>query len=110
MKCVFHLCMLTVMYFLFLELHCPAFLKPKGVIVHPYTCGLEQSKYGTMCRLNCPNGFLLSGVTKDLRCLHTGKWSENVQIAFCKGMDFDNNLLSLKREEYLKCFEERYSK
>ncbi|XP_070794674.1 sushi, von Willebrand factor type A, EGF and pentraxin domain-containing protein 1 [Pituophis catenifer annectens] len=69
------------------ELHCPAFLKPKGVIVHPYICGLEQSKYGTVCRLSCPNGFLLSGVTEDLRCLHTGKWSENVQIAVCKDVE-----------------------
>ncbi|KAG8130469.1 hypothetical protein E2320_017145, partial [Naja naja] len=69
------------------ELYCPAFLKPKGVIVHPYICGLEQSKYGTVCRLSCPSGFLLSGVTEELRCLHTGKWSENMQIAFCKDIE-----------------------
>ncbi|XP_039199397.1 sushi, von Willebrand factor type A, EGF and pentraxin domain-containing protein 1-like [Crotalus tigris] len=69
------------------ELRCPAFQKPKGVIVHPYICGLEQSKYGTMCRLSCPNGFLLSGVTEELRCLRTGKWSENVQLAFCKDIE-----------------------
>lgn len=88
------------MYSLFLELRCPAFQKPKGVIVQPSICGLEQSKYGTMCRLSCPNGFLLSGVTEEVRCLHTGKWSENVQIAFCKGMDIDNNLLWLKEKSF----------
>ncbi|XP_061487863.1 sushi, von Willebrand factor type A, EGF and pentraxin domain-containing protein 1 isoform X2 [Rhineura floridana] len=69
------------------ELHCPVFQKPKDVTVHPRVCGLEPSKYGTVCRFSCPNGFLLSGIREELRCLTTGRWSENVQRAFCKDIE-----------------------
>ncbi|CAI5796534.1 von Willebrand factor type A, EGF and pentraxin domain-containing 1 [Podarcis lilfordi] len=69
------------------ELHCPVFQKPKDVTVHPYLCGLEPSKHGTVCRFSCPSGFLLSGVREELQCLTSGRWSGNVQKAFCK--DFE---------------------
>nr|XP_056705184.1 sushi, von Willebrand factor type A, EGF and pentraxin domain-containing protein 1 [Euleptes europaea] len=69
------------------ELQCPAFQKPKDVIVHPDVCGLGPSKYGTMCRFSCPNGFILAGVREELRCLSSKKWSEDVQKAFCKDIE-----------------------
>ncbi|XP_060618494.2 sushi, von Willebrand factor type A, EGF and pentraxin domain-containing protein 1 isoform X2 [Anolis sagrei] len=72
------------------ELHCPAFQKPKHVTVHPHLCGFEPSKYGTVCRFTCPNGFLLSGIREELRCLTNGRWSENVQKAFCKDIEPPN--------------------
>nr|XP_028567204.1 sushi, von Willebrand factor type A, EGF and pentraxin domain-containing protein 1 [Podarcis muralis] len=69
------------------ELHCPVFQKPKDVTVHPPLCGLEPSKHGTVCRFSCPNGFLLSGVREELQCLTSGRWSGNVQKAFCKDIE-----------------------
>ncbi|XP_019410274.1 PREDICTED: sushi, von Willebrand factor type A, EGF and pentraxin domain-containing protein 1, partial [Crocodylus porosus] len=67
-----------------LEVHCPVFQKPKGVMVHPLNCGQEPSKYGTVCQLSCPHGFVLSGAREQLRCFSSGSWSEDVQKAFCK--------------------------
>ncbi|KAJ6669489.1 hypothetical protein lerEdw1_000037 [Lerista edwardsae] len=69
------------------ELHCPVFEKSKDVTVHPHNCGLEPSKSGAVCRFSCPKGFLLSGVREELRCLIAGRWSENVQKAFCKDIE-----------------------
>ncbi|XP_066469621.1 sushi, von Willebrand factor type A, EGF and pentraxin domain-containing protein 1 isoform X2 [Tiliqua scincoides] len=69
------------------ELHCPVFQKSKDVSVHPHTCGLEPSKSGTVCQFSCPKGFLLSGVRDELRCLIAGRWSENVEKAFCKDIE-----------------------
>uniref|UniRef100_A0A8D2Q1E1 Sushi, von Willebrand factor type A, EGF and pentraxin domain containing 1 n=1 Tax=Varanus komodoensis TaxID=61221 RepID=A0A8D2Q1E1_VARKO len=69
------------------EMHCPVFQKPKHVIVHPHICGLQLSKYGTLCRFSCPNGFLLTGIREELRCLTTGRWTEDVQNAFCKDIE-----------------------
>ncbi|XP_072848120.2 sushi, von Willebrand factor type A, EGF and pentraxin domain-containing protein 1 isoform X1 [Pogona vitticeps] len=69
------------------ELLCPVLQKPEHVIIHPYICGLEPSKYGTVCGLSCPTGFLLSGVREELRCLTSGRWSENLQKASCKDIE-----------------------
>lgn len=84
-------CHVMFVYFLLLEVHCPVFQKPKDVMVHPSNCGQEPAKYGTMCQLNCPHGFVLSGAREELRCISSGTWSEDVQKAFCKGKDLNNN-------------------
>uniref|UniRef100_A0A8D0GC18 Sushi, von Willebrand factor type A, EGF and pentraxin domain containing 1 n=1 Tax=Sphenodon punctatus TaxID=8508 RepID=A0A8D0GC18_SPHPU len=69
------------------ELHCPSFLKPKNVTIHPTICGQKASKYGTLCHLSCPSGYILSGVGEELRCLTSGRWSEDVPRAFCKDVE-----------------------
>uniref|UniRef100_A0ACB8ES66 Uncharacterized protein n=1 Tax=Sphaerodactylus townsendi TaxID=933632 RepID=A0ACB8ES66_9SAUR len=89
----------TCMHLLPLELQCPAFQKPKEVIVHPDVCGLGPSKYGTVCRFSCPQGFILTGVREELRCLNSKKWSEDVQKAFCKGIEVDDNFFNKGEEE-----------
>lgn len=86
------------LYFLLLELQCPVFQKPKDMIVHPEVCGLVPSKYGTVCRFSCPQGFILAGIREELRCLSSKEWSEDLQKAFCKGMDFDDNFLLLEKK------------
>lgn len=85
---ILHICHLKDMsYWSLVEMHCPILQKPAGVTVLPPRCGLEPAISGTVCRLSCPQGFILSGAREELRCLSFGRWSANIKDALCKGRD-----------------------
>lgn len=67
------------------EIHCPALQRPKNVVILPPTCGEEEVKAGDVCRLSCVHGYSLSGVTGEVQCLTSGKWSKNAHKAKCRG-------------------------
>ncbi|XP_051818518.1 sushi, von Willebrand factor type A, EGF and pentraxin domain-containing protein 1 [Antechinus flavipes] len=69
------------------ERHCPTFQKPKGVTIHPSSCGRGLAKIGTVCQLSCPPGFILSGARGDVRCTSSGRWSGKIQTANCKDVE-----------------------
>ncbi|XP_041117630.1 sushi, von Willebrand factor type A, EGF and pentraxin domain-containing protein 1 isoform X2 [Polyodon spathula] len=66
------------------EIHCPALERPKNVVILPPTCGEEEMKAGDVCRLSCVHGYSLSGVTGEVQCLTSGKWSKNAHKAKCR--------------------------
>uniref|UniRef100_H3AD23 Sushi, von Willebrand factor type A, EGF and pentraxin domain containing 1 n=1 Tax=Latimeria chalumnae TaxID=7897 RepID=H3AD23_LATCH len=69
------------------EIHCPAFQKPKGIIISPPACGQRPVKPGTICQLSCHHGYSLSGVNNEMQCMIAGKWSANIQKAVCKDIE-----------------------
>ncbi|XP_029470754.1 sushi, von Willebrand factor type A, EGF and pentraxin domain-containing protein 1 [Rhinatrema bivittatum] len=69
------------------EIHCPVIQKTKNVLISPSDCGQEPAKSGTLCRLSCHPGFILSGTAQEMRCLSSGKWSENFQKAACEDIE-----------------------
>ncbi|XP_058886297.1 sushi, von Willebrand factor type A, EGF and pentraxin domain-containing protein 1 isoform X1 [Acipenser ruthenus] len=66
------------------EIHCPTLQRPKNVVILPPTCGEEEVKAGDVCRLSCVHGYSLSGVTGEVQCLTSGKWSKNAHKAKCR--------------------------
>ncbi|NWY42555.1 SVEP1 protein, partial [Sylvia atricapilla] len=69
------------------EKRCPILQKPAGVTVLPPRCGLEPAISGTVCQLRCPQGFILSGASEEIRCISFGRWSANIQEALCKDIE-----------------------
>ncbi|MEE6459030.1 hypothetical protein FKM82_000515 [Ascaphus truei] len=69
------------------EIRCPIFQKPNGILIFPLNCGKEPAMYGSTCHMGCHNGFILSGVSDELRCIANGKWSEDVHQALCKDIE-----------------------
>ncbi|KAM4876293.1 sushi, von Willebrand factor type A, EGF and pentraxin domain-containing protein 1 [Thomomys bottae] len=68
------------------ELLCPTFQKPKGVILNPLNCGKQPAKPGMQCHVLCRPGFLLSGV-EEVRCTTSGKWSAKLYTTTCKDVE-----------------------
>ncbi|XP_069096987.1 sushi, von Willebrand factor type A, EGF and pentraxin domain-containing protein 1 isoform X1 [Pleurodeles waltl] len=66
------------------EIYCPSFHIPENVMVNPLGCGEKPAKTGTVCQLNCVRGFTLTGVTKEVTCVSSGKWNQNTRKAACK--------------------------
>ncbi|XP_053321831.1 sushi, von Willebrand factor type A, EGF and pentraxin domain-containing protein 1 [Spea bombifrons] len=69
------------------EIHCSSFTKPKNVLILPLNCGQEPAVFGSTCHLRCQKGFLLFGVSHEVKCIGDGKWSEDVQKATCKDVE-----------------------
>ncbi|XP_069487009.1 sushi, von Willebrand factor type A, EGF and pentraxin domain-containing protein 1 isoform X2 [Ambystoma mexicanum] len=69
------------------EVYCPSFHKVDGVRLYPLGCGEVPARTGTVCQFSCQPGYTLTGITEDVRCLTSGRWSENAQNAICKDME-----------------------
>ena len=67
---------------------CSSLAAPQFGFIYPYRCTSFPAS-GTVCHLECGNGFIGNGGVNEMRCGKNGKWSSNKSLIFqCLGTVF----------------------
>ena len=72
---------------------CSSLEAPQFGFIYPYMC-TSFPVSGTVCHLECANGFIGNGGVDKMRCEENGKWSSNNSLILqCRGTIFSSSFL-----------------
>lgn len=72
---------------------CSSLEAPQFGFIYPYMC-TSFPVSGTVCYLDCANGFIGNGGVDKMRCEENGKWSSNNSLILqCRGTIFSSSFL-----------------